>query len=284
MPHSKRSRFMRWNSRLYSELFLPVRNIRERFSPRRGMSILFSPHADWEPNLRAGFEGTRHDIHFGGISRDSPARHDLAVPLTISALREMCAMRDHFTDNPIPIPRLECVDLCDDKYRFNKAMVERGFGNYIPQMGGDHVYPYMLKKRVDEWGKTCHIIRGEPDESERAALFVDPGFFTQQLVQGAIEYATHIVFKDHRIVCAMNIEYRFETRTPVKGRDLYQYLRPCPCYHLDLFARILDSIGFEGLCCINYKLLHKLPMILEINPRFGGSLAPYFFTFIRHVS
>jgi predicted ATP-grasp superfamily ATP-dependent carboligase len=34
---------------------------------------------------------------------------------------------------------------------------------------------------------------------------------------------------------------------------------------------------------VNYKVVRGLPYILEINPRFGGSLTPYFFSFIRHL-
>lgn len=50
-----------------------------------------------------------------------------------------------------------------------------------------------------------------------------------------------------------------------------------------LWDRLLDTLGFEGLCCINYKLNNGRPLLLEINPRFGGSLGEYFFAFLRHL-
>ncbi len=248
------------------------------------MRILFSPKPEWENNLRAGFRKTRHDITFGELSTAGIANHDLVVPLTISALRELCGLRELLGDHPLPIPSLECVDHCDDKYQFNTLMVEKGFGAHIPQMGRDLAYPYVLKKRIDEWGRSCHVIRSESDENEHAALLRDPDFFAQEFVAGTTEYTTHILYRQGRIVRAINIEYQFGTRTPVKGKDVHEFMRPCPCRHLDLFASVLDSIGFEGLCCVNYKLLGRRPMILEINPRFGGSLAAFFFSFIRHVS
>ena len=34
-------------------------------------------------------------------------------------------------------------------------------------------------------------------------------------------------------------------------------------------------------CCIHYKGAKVRLFLLEINPRFGGSLAPYFFSFVR---
>ena len=77
--------------------------------------------------------------------------------------------------------------------------------------------------------------------------------------------------------------YEFDSEIPIKGQDawLYRAIRRCP--YLTLFSNILNSIGFQGLCCVNYKVERGRPYILEINPRFGGSLTPYFFSFIRHL-
>ena len=41
------------------------------------------------------------------------------------------------------------------------------------------------------------------------------------------------------------------------------------------FQSILRFIGFNGLCCVNYKLRNERPVILEINPCFGASLCPF---------
>lgn len=273
-----------WTSRIYSEVFVPFSNLQERLLPSRAMSILFSPRADWETSIRSSFGSTPHQVAFDEITAEAMPRYDLVVPLNMSALKQTCAIRTCFQQNPIPIPSLESVELCDDKVRFNTNLIERGYTDHIPQMATDLGYPYMLKRRVDEWGRSCHIIRHAADEEELAQCINHPDFFSQQLVTGPTEYATHIVFKEGRIVCAMNIEYQFSNANPIKGRDAPHYHRPCPCYRLDLFAAILKDIAFEGLCCVNYKLLGKRPMILEINPRFGGSLTQYFFTFIRHVS
>jgi len=111
----------------------------------------------------------------------------------------------------------------------------------------------------------------------------DPGYFCQELVSGPSEFATHILFVGRRIVKALNIKYEFESATPIKEQDAdcLKVVHRCP--HLDLFARMLRAIQFEGLCCVNYKVAQGRPMLLEINPRFGGSLAPYFFSFVRHL-
>jgi len=35
---------------------------------------------------------------------------------------------------------------------------------------------------------------------------------------------------------------------------------------------ILPSLRYEGLCCFNYKMDNGVLVVLELNPRFGGSL------------
>ena len=127
------------------------------------------------------------------------------------------------------------------------------------------------------------MIRGHEDELQVLEQLNGPEFFRQEIVPGRHEFATHILFAKGKIVKSLNIMYEFESSSPIKGQDrpLYQVIHGCP--YLDLFARILKSIGFQGLCCVNYKVAGGRPHILEINPRFGGSLAPYFFSFIRHL-
>jgi predicted ATP-grasp superfamily ATP-dependent carboligase len=56
------------------------------------------------------------------------------------------------------------------------------------------------------------------------------------------------------------------------------------CSYIDIFSDLLNAIGFEGLCCIDYKVKNGIPYIFEINPRFGGSLSFYFFSFLRHLN
>ena len=150
-------------------------------------------------------------------------------------------------------------------------------------MGTQSVYPYILKKRIDAWGKNTFIITNAYIEQEFAHLLRDPDYFTQELIPGQCEYATHIVFKENKIACSINIEHAFSSNTPIKGKDQRIYSKICHCPFLDLFSSILMLIGFEGLCCINYKVNRNIPHILEINPRFGGSLRPYFFSFIRQL-
>jgi hypothetical protein len=218
------------------------------------------------------------------MSPDSISRHDLLVPLSVQALEQLQGMRALITANPIPIPSMASVRLCDDKYLFNQALIASGFGDLIPRMDGAPRFPYILKKRRGEWSQHIHVIRGNDDELTHADALASAEHFQQEIVHGPYEYATHILFKQGRIACSLNIEYAFGTAIPIKGRDREIYKKICSCPFLDVFSSVLSSIGFEGLCCINYKERDGRPLILEINPRFGGSLCPYFFVFLRNLN
>jgi hypothetical protein len=271
------------NARIRSAAFVAYEVLQSQRNSQQRLKILFSPKPEWESDLRKAFRRTHHTIAFGELSAESIVDCQLVVPLAIRDLTRVCGLRNLIPDNPIPIPSMECITLCDDKYLFNQSLAVNGFERFLPRMGGNQRYPYILKKRIDEWGEHSYILSDAREEESFSSALSDPEYFSQEFVAGRREYATHIVFRHRQIVCSLSIEYFFGTDLPVKGRDKPNIVRPCRCPYLKLFSSVLASIDFEGLCCINYKVQENRPLILEINPRFGGSLRPYFFSFVRHL-
>jgi hypothetical protein len=268
----------------YHKLFLIYKTFQSRLFPKRKIKILFSNRQDWKDSIKQGFRCTRHEIAFEELSPNNIKNCDLVVPLTMRDLKYLNEVRDLIVDNPIPIPNMESILLCDDKHLLNQTLIAKGFGNFVPKMGSALPYPYILKRSISEWGQNSHIITGTQQERIFSDTLTNPEYFSQEFIIGPYEYATHVLFKDQKIACSINIKYAFETETPIKGRDKPIYMKICRCPYLDVFSSILMSIGFEGLCCFNYKVRDDRPFILEINPRFGGSLTPYFFSFIKHVN
>jgi ATP-grasp domain len=245
--------------------------------------ILFSDMPEWRNDIKGGFRRLPYQVEFGCITEDSFQRYDIVVPLSLSALEQ--ARRHSSLKNALPLPTADSVRLCDDKFEFNQALINAGFGRYIPRTAQGLVLkpPYLLKKRIGWWGNGCYIIRNRDDEQTHLERINDPEYFCQEIIPGPAEFATHILFVNGSIVKALNIKYEFASDTPIKGQDpiLYKVIHRCP--YLRLFARVLRAIQFEGLCCVNYKVANGQPFLLEINPRFGGSLAPFFFSFVRHL-
>lgn len=263
----------KWLFRLFS-LF------KERLFFKRKLNILFSKHPGLEQEVSNGFRFSRHKITFAELSSANIEDFDLVVPLYIRDLKYLNEVKHLIRDNPIPIPSVESITLCDDKFIFNQAMIAKGFAPLIPRMGGVLPFPYMLKKRIDDSSRNTHIISNSDDEHFFKGVISSPEYFRQEMIRGYREYATHILIKDRKITHSINIQYVFDTDLPIKGRNKAIYTKISRCPHLDTFASILAALDFEGLCCVNYKEVDSQPFIFEINPRFGGSLCPFFFTFI----
>ena len=86
-----------------------------------------------------------------------------------------------------------------------------------------------------------------------------------------------------RIRCALTIEYDMQASGRIKGPLRPGRARLVATRHRGTFAAMLRAIGYQGLCCIDYKMRSGVPLILEVNPRIGGSLVPFFFSFLRHL-
>ena len=266
-----------WNT---DKLYLDFEMFRSRLIARRNLKILF-PNTEWEEWLKSGFQCTRDEITFADLSPENIRTHDLVVPLKLHELAELDQLRGLLANNPIPVPSRECIALCDDKYLLNRKLVENGFGAHIPDMGGDLPYPYILKKRSDEWAVNSHVISSPDLERAYSGLLGDPDYFRQAFVPGKTEYTTHVLVRNRKIVAALTIKFVFKDDLHKKGREnLASYSKICRSSHLKLFAAMLRSIDFEGLCCINYKIADGGPRIFEINPRFGASLVPSFGVFV----
>jgi hypothetical protein len=249
---------------------------------QRKRKILFSRKDDWEPLIRRSFRYSRHELTFGAFAPDAIEKNDLIVPLNVEDIRYLNEVRHLIVDNPIPIPTNESIRRCDDKSLFNRVLMENGFGNFIPRISADLRYPYILKKNIDAWGKNSHIVLNEEQESEISEKLSSREYYRQYLVPGKYEYATHVLFSMGRIVHSINIEYCFESDVYVKGKNPPVHIKKVDhSPYLGIFSSILSLIGFEGLCCVNYKDIDGCPLLFEINPRFGGSLCSHFYSFMK---
>jgi predicted ATP-grasp superfamily ATP-dependent carboligase len=266
----------------FNALYIRYKKLQVHRRSKPGVKILFPDHEYWKHNIR-GFEATNHKITFGEFSAENIRNHDLIVPLNWDELLYLAQVRHLVRNNALPIPSIESVKLCDDKYRFNHHLVKNGFAEYIPKMSKPLNYPYILKKKIGWIGKNCHIISEAQQEEAFANKLNHPDYFVQEIIPGQNEYATHILFKDGEIACSLNIRYVFDTNIHIKGPDKAKYNRISRCPYLDLFASVLRCVGFEGLCCLNYKVRDNQPYIIEINPTCDGSLCPYLFSFIEQI-
>lgn len=270
-------------SSVKNKIYLIYQRIRIRLFTCRQLKIAVSNTTSWAGDIIKGFEGSKHNIVSIDLTASKLNAYDLIIPLTIEDIVFLDTDPDRYKNNLIPIPDIEAVKLCDSKILFNNFLLQNGYGDYIPAVGKMSGYPFILKKNIDVWGSNCHIIRNSRDNEKHIDKINSSEFFCQEIVTGNYEYATHILYLDGAIQHSLNMEYYFDNAIPIKGQESFSALTITSCPYLELFDSILKLIKYEGLCCFNYKIKDGRPLILEINPRFGGSLAPYFFSFIRHI-
>lgn len=270
-------------AQITSKGFLAREIARGYLSHDKPLKILFSNRDGWVDLLAKKFHYTRHQVSFGDIQHTDLGGYDLVVPLALEDLRYLSHLPPG-THNLIPVPSPEAIELCDDKLKFHACLAAQGFGSHLPRIDPQLGYPCVLKRNPDEAGAHCYIVRDVDAERALPAECSGADYFRQEFIPGRREYACHILFIGGRIVHSLTIEYGYRTDFPIKGRvaPAYMLIRRCPW--LPLFARVLDALHFEGLCCVNYKLRNNQPVLLEINPRLGRSATGYFFAFLRHLA
>lgn len=278
-------KFYLWRiaARLQRDFYAVTETAAMNRSLKAPLDILFSHKEDWEPEIAKGFAGTRHTITFDRMSPESIAGRDLVVPLTIEATKQLHGLRHLIRDNPIPIPSLESLLLCDDKYRFNMYMQENGFAQYLPAMGGNIGYPYVLKKRIDQGGRFTYLVSDAETERQLEGQLSDEEYYRQQHIGAEYQYCSHILIRGEKPVFALNVRYGLSSPFAINGKDLTLHHSFAPNPHLHILVSMLNHIGFEGLCNIDYREKDGRPQILEINPRPGGSLNRVFFSVLRHL-
>jgi hypothetical protein len=229
----------------------------------------------WEPQIRYGFQGAKHKLSFGRLTREVAVKADLVVPLDMLGVLDANRYRSLLNHQIIPIPEKSVALLCDDKLAFNLHVMQLGYEQYIPRMGPDLSLPFILKKRIAASSAHAYRIFTEQDKNTFHPQITSSDFYCQAMVPGNAEYATHVLIKNGKIRFDLTMKYVFSKEYPIKGKDPSKTVI-VQSRHVRLFEKLLKDISFSGLCCFNYKELNGRPMIIEINPRFGGSLCSYF--------
>lgn len=231
--------------------------------------ILFGDHSTQAPAIARFVDHGRFDVRFEPFEGADMLDADLVVPLRIDQFAPARAANGDGRRRAV-LPDAALLDLCDDKLAFNRRLIALGFGELVPELLPDMPtsYPYIRKSRRGDYGQGIRMVRAPGDD---AAI---PDSFTQRAVEGAEEEVLHLLRVDGAIRFALAYRYVMGGALTVRGAvdrpldtvpaDPQPAMAPC--------TAILDAIGFEGTCCFNYKWDGGRPMILEMNPRFGGSL------------
>lgn len=221
---------------------------------------------------------TKHRITFAPLQSPALAEADVVIPLDMDSVNYMTEHSSNFPLNQIPPPPADAVSLFHDKVAFNEWLLTSRFSSMAIQARTK--IPFFLKPREGAWGDGCIVIDSPEEANRHTDKINSEAYLTSEILYSNCEYATHIAFRDGRIIAQLCIRYTFNTETAVKGVDAPQTKLVVKDPFIDDWAELLQETGYAGICCINYKSINGRPRIMEINPRFGGSLAEYFFAFL----
>jgi hypothetical protein len=261
--------------------------LRERRRARPGtgartLSILFSRRAPWEVALRRGFHGLPHQLHFDEIPAADLECHDLIVPLSLADARFLRQQPAHLRERVLSLPDEACSTLCHDKPRLNSFLIDAGFGAHIPPMGDGLAPPFVCKPAQGENSDDCVLVADAAAQSRLAEALARPGQFRQVAIPGTVEYATHFLMRDGQMLRELTVRYHHDRPLFIKDVNAGGAVRMLGCCpDPGTLRAMLRAIGYDGLGCANYKMMDGRLQLIEINPRMGGSLCEYFFSFLR---
>lgn len=236
--------------------------------------ILFGDHSTQGPAIDRFIDRDRFDPVFQSFDATDAgavdfAAFDLVVPLRIDQIAPARAADPDGRRSALPTARL--VEVCDDKLLFNQHLAALGFADMLPALLPDPPadYPYIRKARRGDYGAGIRVVHA-PGEDQPPI----PDSFCQAAVAGTEEYVLHLLRIGGAIRYSLSYRYDMDRDLAVRGAaDRPRATVPVePGAAFDPCVAILDALDYEGTCCFNYKWDAGRLRILELNPRFGGSL------------
>lgn len=222
------------------------------------------------PAIERLIDHHRFDVQFAAFDDADFAPFDLVVPLRIDQIAPAARANADGRRRAV-LPSAALVETCDDKLLFHHRLTGLGFDDLLPALLPERpdAYPYVRKARRGDFGQGVRVIHG-PGEDDAPP----PDSFAQEAVAGRYEYVLHLLRVDGRVRYRLCYRYDMEQPLSVRGEAaIAAAIEPDdPAPAMPTCVRILDALGYEGTCCFNYKLEKGRLSILELNPRFGGSL------------
>jgi carbamoylphosphate synthase large subunit len=158
-------------------------------------------------------------------------------------------------------------------------MQHGGFSANLPKLFSSALsatFPCVLK-RTDLNGGVGVVQARSPGDLfglRHEGLWADQPVLIEEFIPGAKEYVTHVVCSEGRILWHHTFQYVMRDDDPIRrpsSRYAFTSTRLEPAT-LGVFAKILAAFGYDGPANIDFKMRRSRPVVLEINPRLGGSL------------
>ena len=175
------------------------------------------------------------------------------------------------------VPSAAAVEILRNKAAFAEYLIARELQQDAPVVYGaieEVQYPFVLK-RVDLNGsKGVRLVRSRAEYEDVRTHEPWLGYpcLLQEFIPGCVEYTMNAFFRKGRVVWSKAFSFEFEEEGIKPVGYPGKHHEPTPGER-ETVERILRPLRYIGPVNIDYKIRPDgSPAILEINPRFGGSL------------
>lgn len=176
-------------------------------------------------------------------------------------------------------PSREALQILSDKGNFSTYVAERGFTLHVPKTFSASApqFPCVLKRLDLNSGRGVAIIRNADELTAflHEAPWVGHPYLLQEMIEGTADYVTHAVCRSGKILWHRSYRYELSASDPIQRPGNFGRTSriEAKAELLQIVASLLEPIGYDGPLAVDYRLTRDgTPKILEINPRFGGSL------------
>lgn len=173
-------------------------------------------------------------------------------------------------------PTLDTYELLHNKLLFTKYMLAH-FPDYIPPtyyldnilINENIEFPVIYKPMYSLNGSNMRIYQHEI----QLRFSNIKKTIIQKFITHPVEYAAYLLCVDGNIINCKIISHSYPKNTIKKSNFPPSYKTVENKHIVDIFAKIVLKLNYNGGMCINFKFNEETRKIdiFEINPRFGGS-------------
>jgi len=241
------------------------------------MNILFGSAFNWAKQLRkidhiVTVKYSRHFIYY--IERNRQDKYGVIIPCHYHEMFVCNEINPPFADKIICCKDSDTIRLLDNKLLFIKWMVNNSYQDYIPRIykyndNGKNfflesmAYPAIYKPNIQSGGRGIYMLHNESDNPLGCKNYT-----IQEYVDDPTEYVGNFYVKDGQI--KFGLAFKGKISGYIKKGNITNYkVEPIKD---PIFAEIFSKLNYSGFACANYKKVGNRLLILEINPRLGGSI------------
>lgn len=206
-------------------------------------------------------------------SEQSVTTENIVIPLMETHI--MSFIDKHNLDDFLSlIPTKSMVETFGNKLAFSEYIKHNNLSLMAPTTYtlNNIVYPCIIKRTDLNTGNGISILNSNYDLEKYLTQNKHSEYIIQNIIYDNKEFTTHCICNNGNILWHTTYIYKLKSQSMIKKTGLFPHKHEMSSEILDELQLFLQPIKYSGPCNIDYKIINNHIVVMEINPRFGGSL------------